>query len=162
MIIFILFSRWLKPCTKRWKPISFSNWIFPKCSIKSLGPSFFIEVLKHLGFSKSWCDLICLILATSLPRFQWMGSQVMLFSTIIVFSLRQGDPSLSPIPFILVMDMLKSLIKLAIKRQLLQPKVVPHVTHWASFYVDDAIIFFQPTTNNLQVMKFLYFFLVCH
>jgi len=68
--------------------------------------------------------------------------------------LRQGDP-LHPVLFILVMEVLNSLIKFAIQQQLLQPLVVQHVTHRSSFYADDARVFRRPNSNDLQVMKFL-------
>lgn len=57
--------------------------------------------------------------------------------------------------FILVMDMLNSLVQFATREDLLQPLTIPQVTHWLSFYADDAAIFLRPSTNDLQVMKLL-------
>jgi hypothetical protein len=79
-----------------------------------------------------------------------MGRRVMLFTTIVV----RDRGALSPMLFILVMNVLNSLINYAIQQQLLQPLAVHHATHRAS-YADDAVIFLRPTSNDLQVMKFL-------
>ena len=57
--------------------------------------------------------------------------------------------------FILIMDVLNSLIRFAIQQQLLQPLAVQQTAHRASFYADDAVIFLRPTSNDLRVMKFI-------
>ena len=66
--------------------------------------------------------------------------------------LRQGDP-LSPMLFILVMDVLNSLIKYATRHHLLQPLAVQQTIHRASFYADDAVIFLRPCVDDLRTMK---------
>lgn len=79
-----------------------------------------------------------------------MGSQVLVF--FHQKGLRQGDP-LSPMLFILVMDVLKSLIKFATSENLLQPLAVQQVRHRVSFYADDAVIFLRPSSSDLLVMR---------
>lgn len=54
--------------------------------------------------------------------------------------LRHGDP-LSPMLFILVMDILNSLVNYATNNHLLQPLAVHHAKHRIFFYADDAVIF---------------------
>jgi len=117
----------------------------------SVSWSFLIEVLKHLGFGQKWCNLLCLVLSTSSTRILVNGVP----GDVIYHhrGLRQGDP-LSPMLFILVMDVMNSLIRFAIQQQLLQPLAVQQVAHRAS-YADDAVIFLRPTSNDLRVMKFL-------
>jgi len=66
--------------------------------------------------------------------------------------LRQGDP-LSPMLFILVMDVLNSLIKYATRHHLLQPLAVQQTIHRASFYADDVVIFLRPCVDDLRTMK---------
>ena len=118
----------------------------------SVSWSFLIEVLKHLGFGQKWCNLLCLVLSTSSTRILVNGVP----GDVIYHhrGLRQGDP-ISPMLFILIMDVLNSLIRFAIQQQLLQPLAVQQVAHRASFYADDAVIFLRPTSNDLRVMKFL-------
>ncbi|WVZ88091.1 hypothetical protein U9M48_034644 [Paspalum notatum var. saurae] len=55
--------------------------------------------------------------------------------------------------FILVMDVLNSMVKFATDRGLLQPLVVQQVRHRVSFYADDAVIFLRPASLDLQVIK---------
>jgi hypothetical protein len=77
-----------------------------------------LEVLKKVGFKSIWCDMISGLLATSsaqillngIPR-DYIGHQR---------GLRQSDP-LSPMLFILVMDILSPLVRWASEEGLLQP-----------------------------------------
>jgi hypothetical protein len=80
--------------------------------------AFLIEVMRKMSFSKIWCDMISGLLATS--------------STLILLNgvpgdfiahqrgLRQGDP-LSPMLFILFMDILSRLVQKASEDGHLQP-----------------------------------------
>lgn len=66
--------------------------------------------------------------------------------------LRQGDP-LSPLLFILVMDVLSSLINLMFRSHLMQPIVGQQ--HWPqiSLSADDVIIFLRPNLADLYVIR---------
>ncbi|WVZ52340.1 hypothetical protein U9M48_003412 [Paspalum notatum var. saurae] len=55
--------------------------------------------------------------------------------------------------FILVMDVLNSLVRFATEKGLLQPLAVQCVRHRVSFYADDAVIFLRPAMQDLQVIK---------
>ncbi|WVZ93635.1 hypothetical protein U9M48_039600 [Paspalum notatum var. saurae] len=91
---------------------------------------------KHLGFGRKWCNLISLLLSTS--------------STQVLINRReQGDP-LSPMLFILVMDVLNSLIAEASQRNLLQPIHGSHNPHHISLYADDAVLFVRPSSGDLS------------
>jgi hypothetical protein len=79
---------------------------------------FLLEVLKHLGFGPFWCNLLSKMLKSSSTRVLVNGEPVDLICHRR--GLRQGDPLL-PMLFILVMDVLNSLISKASEQGLLQP-----------------------------------------
>ena len=60
--------------------------------------------------------------------------------------------------FILVMDVLKSLICRATRLGFLQPFATERVQHCISIYADDAVMFLWPNTNDLNLIKLLDFF----
>ena len=66
--------------------------------------------------------------------------------------LRQGDP-LSPMLFILIMDMLNSLINRACMVGLLQPLAALGQHYRVSLYTDDVMLFLRPTTTDIVLIK---------
>ena len=77
---------------------------------------FLLEVMQHLGFGPIWRDLVSGLLASS-------STQVLLNgipgnSIVHQRGLRQGDP-LSPMLFILVMDVLGHMVSKAANEELL-------------------------------------------
>ena len=68
--------------------------------------------------------------------------------------LRQGDP-LSPMLFILVMDVLNRLIEKASTEGLLQPISTRNIHHRVSLYADDVVLFLRPVATDLQVVDAL-------
>jgi hypothetical protein len=65
--------------------------------------------------------------------------------------LRQGDP-LSPMLFILVMDVPSFLVSKAEERELLQPLSARPLQHMLSLYADDVVLFLQPKDQDIQVV----------
>ena len=65
---------------------------------------------------------------------------------------RQGD-SLSPMLFIMVMDVLDRLFKLATVMGALQPLELPAIKFQCSLYADDVILFIQPTVAEAQAVQ---------
>lgn len=65
--------------------------------------------------------------------------------------LRQGDP-LSPMLFILVMDVLGFLITKAENEGLLRPLATRTLHHRFSIYADDVVIFIQPTVRDISTV----------
>ena len=92
---------------------------------------------RRVGFGQRWLDLFCLILSTASTQVLVNGVPG---DTIFHHrGLRQGDP-LSPMLFILVMDVLNSLVQFATTEGLLQPLAVQQARHRVSVYADDAVI----------------------
>jgi len=116
----------------------------------SVSWAFLLETLQHLGFGPRWRSILCLILSTASTRVLLNGEP----GDYIHHrrGLHQGDP-LSPMLFILVMEVLNSLIRHAANIQLLQPLAVQPGTHRASFYANDAVLFLRPSAGDLQVVK---------
>jgi hypothetical protein len=78
----------------------------------SMSWSFLLEVLQYLGFGPVWCNLLSKLLRSSSTRVLVNGEPGDLIFHQRV--LRQGD-LLSPMLFILVMDVLNSMVFRALK-----------------------------------------------
>ncbi|WVZ53275.1 LOW QUALITY PROTEIN: hypothetical protein U9M48_004243 [Paspalum notatum var. saurae] len=106
---------------------------------------FLLELLEHRGFSRRWRDWMARILQTASTRILLNGRP----GRRICHGrrLRQGDP-LSPLLFVLVMDVLNSMISLAKREGMLTPLGHEGIRCRASFYVDDL-----PSRRDLLVLR---------
>jgi hypothetical protein len=111
--------------------------------------AFLLEVLKKLGFGPIWCDMISGLLATSSTKILLNGVPV--DSIAHQRGLRQSDP-LSPMLFILIMDILSLLVKQASKEGQLQPLSTKQLKHRISFYVVDEVIFLRPYPADITLV----------
>jgi len=109
---------------------------------------FLLEVMKQLGFGPVWCDIISGLLATSSTQVLLNGSPGEKIHH--QRGLRQGDP-LSPMLFILVMDVLCHLVKKAADEQLLQPLARRALQHRISLYADDVVLFLRPSASDIEI-----------
>ena len=110
---------------------------------------FLLEVLQSLGFGQIWRDIISGLLSTS-------STQVLLNGIPGEHiphrrGLRQGDP-LSPMLFILVMDVLGQMISKAANEGLLQPLSTRLLQHRISLYTDDVVLFLRPEANDIAII----------
>ena len=110
---------------------------------------FLLEVLQQLGFGPIWRDVISGLLASS-------STQVLLngipgSSIFHQRGLRQGDP-LSPMLFILVMDVLGLMISKAASEGLLKPLSRRVLQHRVSLYADDVVLFLRPEADDINLV----------
>lgn len=116
----------------------------------SVSWSFLLKVLKHLGFGWLLCKPISNLLLTSSTQVLVNGEPGERIHH--QRGLRQGNP-LSPILFILVMDVLNSLFAKAEEDGLLQPLSQREAKFWISLYTDDVALFLPPVPEGLQIKK---------
>jgi hypothetical protein len=114
---FILVQQTVKVLHRQQVPSLFLKLDISK-AFDSVSWSFLLEVLSHLGFGMTWCNLISNLLYTSSTRVMLNGEP----GDVIQHQreLWQGDP-LSPMLFILIMDVLNSLFVKAGEEGLCNP-----------------------------------------
>jgi hypothetical protein len=115
----------------------------------SINWSFLLEVLRKLGFGVRWCDLLCGLLSSSSTQVLLNGcpGEPILHRR----GLRQGDP-LSPMLFILVMDVLNWMVIRADEEGLLQPLARRPIHHRVSIYADNVALFLQPAAADITLI----------
>ncbi|WVZ94534.1 hypothetical protein U9M48_040415, partial [Paspalum notatum var. saurae] len=114
--------------------------------------SFLLELLEFLGFSRRWRDWIAALLATSSTKVLLNGCPGRWICH--ARGLRQGYP-LSPMLFVVVMEALNGLIKLADLEGFLSNIRQPSVRRRALLYADDLVIFVMPSRSDLRLLKCL-------
>jgi hypothetical protein len=104
-----------------------------------------MEVLQK-GFGLIWREIICRLLASSTTQVMLNG----LRGDVIVHrrGLYQGDP-LSPMLFIIVMDVLGYLLSKAEEDGLLQELSSRHRYNRISIYADGVAIFLHPSSSDI-------------
>jgi hypothetical protein len=105
--------------------------------------------MQQLGFGQVWRDIISWLFSSA-------STQVLLNGIpgdIICHrrGLQQGDP-LSPILFILAMDVLGYLISKAENEGVLKPLAPRTLKHRVSFHVDDVVLFLQPVAEDINLV----------
>lgn len=104
---------------------------------------FLLEILKHWRFRNRWFSTISSLLYSSSTKVLLNGSPGE--EIYHQRGLRQGDP-LSPMLFILVMNVLNALVQKASDGRLLQPLARRPLQHRVSLYVDDVVLFLRQGT----------------
>jgi hypothetical protein len=103
---------------------------------------FLLEVLKAHGFGDTWRRWIEQLLSTASSRILLNGRQGPRIKHLR--GVRQGD-SLSPMLFIIAMDVLNRLFKRAASDGVLRRMPVEGIKFQCSMYADDVILFIHPT-----------------
>lgn len=111
---------------------------------------FLLQILEHIGFGSKWQNWMSLLLSTATVRVILNGEPGK--PVHMARGLRQGDP-LSPMIFVIVMDVLHRLLAQASRQGILQPSGNPAILHQCSLYADDAVLFITPTEQDLQATR---------
>lgn len=112
--------------------------------------SYLLELLQAMGFGPRWRRWICIFLSTASSKILLNGnpgSQIPHAS-----GLRQGDP-LSPMLFVLAIDPLHHLFRLATEESILRQIRPRPVCFTVSLYADDADIFVTPDPQDMRVVR---------
>jgi hypothetical protein len=122
----------------------------------SVGWPFMLEVMQHLGFGPIWRDIISGLLCSSMTQVLLNGIPGTRISH--KRGQRQGDP-LSPMLFILVMDLLGHMVSKAAEEGMLQPLARRVLQHQISLYADDVVLFLRPEVADIAItMDILHLF----
>jgi hypothetical protein len=111
---------------------------------------FLLEVLQHIGFPRRWTNWISILLSTASTKVMLNGRPGRRIAH--VRGLRQGDP-ISPMLFVVVMEVLNSLIREADRRVLLSPLPGRAIAHRASLYADDLVVLMAPHHEDLTCVR---------
>jgi len=114
----------------------------------SVSWAFLLEVLRKLGFGSHWSEMICGLLSSS--SIQVLLNGIPGEAILHRRGLRQGDP-LSPMLFILVMDVLNRMFTRASEVGLLLPLSSRPIQHRISLYADDVAIFLRPNAADINL-----------
>jgi hypothetical protein len=111
---------------------------------------FLMEVLQAWGFGESWRRWIEDLLSTASSRILLNGRQGAPIKHLR--GVRQGD-SLSPMLFIIAMDVLHRLFIKAAQDGVLRKMEPAEVRYQCSMYADDVILFIRPTVQEARAVK---------
>lgn len=111
---------------------------------------FLLEVLHHVGFPRRWTIWISILLSTTSTKVLLNGRAGRRIAH--ARSLRQGDP-ISPMLFVIVMEVLNSLIREADRRVVLTLLPGNAIVHRASLYADDLVVLLSPQQEDFICLK---------
>jgi hypothetical protein len=102
-----------------------------------------------MGFLSGWREWISALLSSASTRVLLIGEPGERICH--AYGLCQGDP-LSPMLFILVMEVRSALIRATDNHSLLQQVQVCAIPHRVSLYVDGLVVFLRPVSRDLQLL----------
>ena len=111
---------------------------------------FLLEVLQRVGFPQRWRDWISIILSTASTKVVVNGRPGRRICH--ARGLRQGDP-LSPLLFVIIMEVLNALIAEADAQHMLTPLPGNAIKYRASIYADDLVIFLRPHPEDFICIR---------
>jgi hypothetical protein len=119
-------------------------------AFNSLSWAFLFEVLEKLGFPASVRQWIAIALRTASTKITVNGVPGRKISH--ARGLRQGDP-LSPLLFVLTMEVTTALLKKVVDLGVLSPIGNCTAAQRISIYADDVVIFVKPTVQDLVAVR---------
>jgi len=111
---------------------------------------FLLEMMTRLGFPPCWRDWISYLLSTTTTKVQVNGQPGRCI--YLARGLCQGDP-LSPLLFVLVMEILNALIREADRQGQLTPHFGSKIKFRVSIYTEDLVIFLAPEVPDFNCMQ---------
>ena len=116
----------------------------------SLSWRFLFEVMESIGFGSRWMRWVAILLQTASTKIIVNG--IPGESIAHACGLRQGDP-ISPMLFVIAMDVLTAMIKKATEVGVLSttPGISP--TQRLSIYADDVAMLIKPTCMDLSFIR---------
>jgi hypothetical protein len=116
----------------------------------SVAWEFLIHLLCHCGFPARWTEWISILLSTASTRVLMNGRPGR--KIWHARGLRQGDP-LSPMLFVVAMEVLNRMISAADAHGMLNPLPSRLIRNRASLYADDLVVFLLPVETDLRCMR---------
>jgi hypothetical protein len=104
----------------------------------TVGWPFLLDTLRALGFSSTWRRWVASLLSTASSRILLNGKPGAPIKHRR--GVRQGD-SLSPMLFILAMEVLARLFSTTMEQGIIRPLQTQTIKHHCSMYADDVILF---------------------
>jgi hypothetical protein len=119
-------------------------------AFNSVAWPFVLDILRHLGFPGYWTNWISTILmsASTRPLLNGTPGQRICHAR----GLHQGD-ALSPLLFVLVVEVLDALFRKAGDCHLLQSLGLRTLPHRASLYADDLVLLLYPRQQDLLLLR---------
>jgi hypothetical protein len=111
---------------------------------------FLLDTLRAFGFGEHWRRWVAALLSSASSRILLNGRPGRPIRHLR--GVRQGD-SLSPMLFIIAMEVFARLLKTAVDDRLLRPQQSLAVKHHCSIYADDVIIFLRPHVDDARAIK---------
>ncbi|KAM0845670.1 hypothetical protein ACQ4PT_056196 [Festuca glaucescens] len=112
--------------------------------------TFLLSILRQRGFGPRWIMWIALLLSTATTQVLVNGCPGASFRD--GQGLRQGGP-LSPLLFILVMDVLSGMLHVAEDRGVLSDFQAFGLWHQVCLYADDVVMFAKPIVQEMVAIR---------